>query len=73
MKVKLNVVLEMDGYMVDAICDDMNKFGASIIIINKHECVVHNVSWKRDIPLDSDFPAVELDATEQEPLLTHKF
>lgn len=73
MKVKLNVVLEMDEGMVDAICDDMDKFGASIIVINKHECVVHDVLRERDIASDSEFPSVVLYVTEQEPLVIHSF
>lgn len=73
MKVKLNVVLELDEGMVDAICDDMDKFGESIIIINKHECVVYDVLRRGDILPNSEFPSVILDAMEKEPLVTHSF
>lgn len=73
MKVKLNVVLEMDKGMVDAIFDDMDKFGESIIIINKHECVVYDVLRRGDIASDSEFPSVVLDAVEHEPLVNHSF
>lgn len=72
MKVKLNVVLELDEGMVDAICDDMDKFGESIIIINKHECVVYDVLRRWVLP-NSEFPSVVLDAMEKEPLVTHSF